>query len=409
MRRLLVLASTYPRWAKDTNPPFVHELSKRLTAEFDVTVLTSGFSGAKRFELMDGVKVCRYRYFLRKHEVFAGAGILPTLRKQSLYWFVLPFFVLGQLAGCMRLFWKHRFDVIHAHWILPQGLVAMVCKMLYGTPYVITSHGGDIFGARQFDFLKRMVIRRADKVAAVSTAIRDEIHKLVPGKDVSVLPMGVDSEKFNPRRRSWRLKKQLGIAGPMLLFVGRLAEKKGLRYLIDAMPGVLEKHPTAKLVVVGGGPLEQAHKRHVTALGIQKSVIFTGPIPNDDLPKYYATADVFVSPSETEGFGLTFVEAIMSGCVPIGTRVGGIGDIIKDNVNGLSIDMRDDKSITRQILFLLNDADSQQHMSMNAKSSSLFFSWDVSVSRYRELIKNLRRETHNIDLNDTSSVSGGLS
>src|SRR5210317_2568346 len=146
-KKLLVTTSTFPRWKNDTDPPFVYELSRRLTYYFDISVLTPNYPGAHTREEISGIKVHRFRYFFRNLELLAGSeGILPTLKKNSLFYLLVPFFLIGELWALLKLTRKIKPDIIHAHWILPQGFIAALAKKITGVPYVLTTHGGDIYG-----------------------------------------------------------------------------------------------------------------------------------------------------------------------------------------------------------------------------------------------------------------------
>ena len=390
-KKLLVLASTFPRWRDDTNPPFVYELSKRLTNDFDVHVLAPAFPGAKDFEIMDDMKVHRFHYFLKKYEKLAGSGgILPILKKNKLFFIQVPFFIAGEFFALRKLVKKIHPDIIHAHWIIPQGFVAALNKKISGTEYVVTSHGGDIFGLQGYFLkqIKKFTLMNAKKITVVSTAIKNEVHnKIDSNLNVEVIPMGVDSNLFNQNKKDDSIRKKYEIHGLFLLFVGRLAEKKGVRYLIEAMPEIIKKIPNAKLMIIGGGELEEELKLLTKRLSLQNNIIFTGPIPNKDLPKYYATADIFIGPSiiakggDTEGFGLTFVEAGMSGCWLIGTNVGGISDIIKNGDNGFVTKEKDSKNLSSNII-----------NSFNSKNKSLEyfkrnFDWNQINEKYIEVLR----------------------
>lgn len=335
-KRLLVFASTFPRWLGDTNPPFVFELSKRLTSQFEVHVLTPSYPGAKKNEVMEACHVHRFHYFIPAFEKLAGSGgILPILKKNKFNWFLVPFFLIGSFFAFASLYRLIKPSSVHAHWIIPQGLVVAVYKTLFGMKarFVITSHGGDIFGLKKLNFLKKWVLSKADHLTVVSNAIKKEVSTLKVNVPTSVIPMGVDSEKFHPSKRDLSLKKKYGIKGPFLLFVGRLTEKKGVRYLISAMPAVVKKHPLAKLLIVGSGELEKELKELTASLRMNDHIVFVGAVVNAQLPVFYATADVFVAPSiiasngDREGFGLVFVEAGMSGCTVVASDTPAVKDI----------------------------------------------------------------------------------
>ena len=144
---LLVLASTYPRWEGDPEPGFVHELSKRLTRKFRVIVLGPHAPGAKTREVLDGVEVVRYRYAPTPLETLVnGGGIMANIRLRPWKLLLVPAFMACQLAAAWRICRREQVDLIHAHWIIPQGLVAAVLQSLPGrnVPFVVTAHGSDV-------------------------------------------------------------------------------------------------------------------------------------------------------------------------------------------------------------------------------------------------------------------------
>ncbi len=174
------------------------------------------------------------------------------------------------------------------------------------------------------------------------------------GDKIRVIPMGVDLEgRF--LAQSGRRRKQ------SLLFVGRLVEKKGLPYLIRAMPMVLEKHPAASLTIAGSGPEEEAVRRLVAALGLERHVRFLGAVPNTDIPALYQAAEIVVFPSivgrdgDQEGFGLVLVEAMGCECAVIATDLPAMRDIIVDGKTGLIVPAKDSGALAEKIIDLLDD------------------------------------------------------
>lgn len=399
-RKLLVLSSTFPRWQDDTDPPFVYELSRRLVAEFEVHVLVPNYPGAQSREIMAGMQVHRFRYFFSPLEKLAGSsGILPTLRQNKFFYLLVPFFILGQFLAVLRLTLRLKPDVVHAHWIIPQGFTAALVKKITGTPILTTVHGGDIFGMQNKAalILKRMALANASRITAVSSVIKEAVVKLhhSSAAKTSVLPMGVDSLVFKPGKGSRHLHHKYNIAGPFLLFVGRLTEKKGIRYLIEAMPGIAAEYPGVKLLIVGSGEAESSLKELCENLQLGGNIIFTGAVHNSKLPDFYASADIFIGPSvrsadgDTEGFGLTFVEAGMSGCVLIGTRVGGIVDIIKEGETGFLVAERNSAAITGAVLRILkSDSDLQEFKNRTRNNFVRNFDWQTIATRYAEILKS---------------------
>jgi glycosyltransferase involved in cell wall biosynthesis len=348
---------------------------------------------------MAGMEVHRFRYFLERFERLAGsAGILPTLKKNKFYYLLVPFFVMAEFWALWRLVRQIKPDVVHAHWLIPQGLIAALVKKITGTPYVVTAHGGDVFGLQGglFAFLKRLALESADRVTVVSTVIKQVVLATKPNVDPIVLPMGVDSTKFKIGAKAGSLLKQYDVKGPLLLFVGRLTEKKGVRYLLEAMPEVISKVPSVKLLVVGSGEEEDQLKQLSAALHLGGNVIFTGPLTNADLPQFYTAADIFIGPSirtregDTEGFGLTFVEAGMSGCILIGSRVGGITDIIEDGMTGFLVAEKNPAAITAALLTAISRQDEWPAMTDRTRGELVSrFDWQLVARGYAEILANV--------------------
>ena len=143
---LLVLASTYPRWLGDPEPGFVHELCKRLTDRFRVIALSPHAAGAPTREVMEGVLVLRYRYAPEVLETLVNdGGIVANMSRAPWKWLLLPGFLFGLLWSAWRVITRERPDVVHAHWLIPQGLVIGVLGVLdrRTPPFLATSHGAD--------------------------------------------------------------------------------------------------------------------------------------------------------------------------------------------------------------------------------------------------------------------------
>jgi len=398
--RLLVVTSTFPRWKDDTDPPFVYELSRRLTSDFDVVVHTPHYHGSLQRETMEGMQIHRFRYFLSRFEKLAGGqGIVPKLRRNRLYYLLLPFFLIAQCFSLLLLVYEKKPNVIHAHWLIPQGFLAVLMKWIFGVPVIVTAHGADVFSLRGdiFIWLKRLIVNNADRIVTVSnslakTLIEDTRSSIQP----EVIPMGVDASLFSPHQRNNSIRQKYGISGPFLLFVGRLTEKKGVQYLIDAMELVKNESPDSKLLIVGHGELEQKLRKQVDDLGLQEVVLFAGGVVNKELPAYYASADIFIGPSiqtadgDSEGFGLTFVEAAMSGCLLIGTRIGGIEDIIRDGQTGFLVPSRDVSALAKQIQYTIYNLDNLVDMRIKGREETVKkLDWKYISMSYKKLLQEV--------------------
>ena len=390
---LLVLASTYPRWPADPEPGFVHELSRRLTERYRVIVLCPHAPGAKPRETMDGVEVVRYRYAPERWETLVNdGGIVTNLKRARWKLLLVPGFVLGQAWVAWRLMRRERVDVIHAHWLIPQGLIAALLQWLPGrrVPYVVTSHGADLYAlkGRLLDGIKRFVARRAAAATVVSSAMRERLATLgVPAAHIHVLPMGVDlSERFTPDPAVQRSTREI-------LFVGRLVEKKGLRHLVDAMPLVLERVPDAFLTIAGFGPEEAALRQQVHTLGLQAKVHFLGAVAQTRLPALYRRAALFVAPfvqaesGDQEGLPVALMEAVACGCPVVAGDVAGIEDLLGRMKPYICVDARNAEMLASCICSRLIDSSTAGlHAQAVLEEASRRVDWNRIAAGYARLI-----------------------
>lgn len=386
---VLVTASTYPRWRGDPEPSFVHELARRLTDRFKVVVLAPHAAGAAVEEILDGVQVLRYRYAPARWETLVNhGGILANLRRARWKWLLLPSFLLLQGYALRRALRRFRPQVVHAHWLLPQGVVA-VCAARR-VPVLATSHGADLFGLRGHTFarLRQWVIGRVVALSVVSRAMEQRVHAEVPQARVRVLPMGVDcQQRFCPGHEAR--------SEDALLFVGRLVEKKGLHHLIEAMPAVLAARPRASLNIIGFGPEQAALEQRVADLGLQERVRFLGSLPQEHLPEYYRKASLFVAPfveasnGDQEGLGLVVAEAMACGCPVVVGEVAGVRDLVGDDT-GVILPAADHVALAAAVTGLLVDPARREQLAADGRTHVLaHYDWKVVAARYGELLSEL--------------------
>ncbi|SEM29462.1 Glycosyltransferase involved in cell wall bisynthesis [Syntrophus gentianae] len=396
-RKILVLTSTFPRWPGDREPPFVYELSRRLARHFAVHVLAPHAPGAKEIEEMDGLRAFRFRYFWGDGEKLAyDGGILPSLKQHPWRFLLVPFFLLGELAALYRLLKSGHYEAIHAHWLLPQGFVAILSRMCSrpGCTILCTSHGGDLFALKGslFRILKRFVLSRIQGLTVVSRAMKEEVLRL-SSRDlfIDVIPMGVDLEGtfIPPSDAATRIPGQL-------LFVGRLVEKKGLVYLLRAMPAILSAHPEARLLIAGSGPEEQNLRKEAERLKLHARVSFLGSVGNQHLPALYQASEIVAFPSivavdgDQEGFGLVQVEALGCECGVVATDLPAIRDIIADGETGLIVPQRNESALAEKIIYLLNSPDIRTELGRKGRAFARErYDWDIISERYKGMIEKM--------------------
>lgn len=405
-KRLLVTASTFPRWEKDTEPRFVLDLCKAMLEYFDITVLVPACPGAKEKEVLDGVNVIRYHYFpIHNLETLCYPGaIVPRIKEKKIRALLVPFLFLG-LWNALRKNIKD-YDFVHAHWLIPQGIV----QSFFGKPYIVTGHGGDVCSLNKglVRKLKIRCIKKAQHVTVVSEHLKNKVHELVPDASIEVIPMGVDTSAFGPQ---FRVENYFGQdEKKVVLFVGRLAEKKGVTYLIEAMQFI-----DAICVIAGDGPLrkeleeqayKQAQKRETNVLHVIEitppintsaeapiigkkygNIVFLGSKTHSELKTIYASADIFCMPSviakdgDQEGMPTVLFEAMASGLPVVATYTGGVNQVIKNGENGFLCEEKDVGQLVDKITILLADNKYANMLSTQAQQ-------DISKESYVEKAKS---------------------
>lgn len=393
---LLVLTSTFPRWEGDKEPPFVFELSKRLTNHFNVHLLTPHAPNAHLKEHLANIEVTRFKYFFTRFQTLAyNGGILANLKRNPWLYFLVPLFMLGECIALYKLLKKNNFSAIHAHWIIPQGLVAVLVTRLMRKPISIlcTSHGGDLYGLNS-GFLKKLkiyVLNQVDKITVVSQAMKQEMLKLGISEDkIQVISMGVDLRNtFVPNPQIQKIKKSV-------LFVGRLVEKKGIFYLLEAFEKILKKYPESMLSIVGSGTDEIQLKQQAKTLHIDQNVKFLGSVENSHLPLLYQQHEIVVFPSiigkdgDREGFGLVLVEALGCECAIIATDLPAMQDILTDQQNALIVPQKNVAKLADKLEQLFENAQLRKNLGKKGRAFVLqHYDWEIITNRYDDLLSKL--------------------
>jgi glycosyltransferase involved in cell wall biosynthesis len=358
-KRILFLTSSAPRFPGDPTAPFILNMARDLCdLQWHVTVLAPHAPGLKTMETIDGVTIRRFRYLWPaawQTLCYNGAAAV-NLKRARLNALAIPFFVAAEFLGALFFVLRERPAVVHSHWVIPQGAVGQALA-LAGVRHVISVHGTDIYGfrSRPMSAIKRWALRRCDHVIANSTSTKAEIEALCRPKALSVIPTG--TTPYESRRQ--RLATA-DMDTKTVLFVGRLVEAKGVRYLIEALPLILARL-SVKLLIVGDGPERAALEKHAQRLNVQDNAEFVGAVPHSDIYDYFSVADVFVGPSidipgeSTEAQGNTFVEALFARVPVVASRVGGIPDAIIHERTGLLVDERAPDQIAQAVLRILSN------------------------------------------------------
>ncbi|WP_291381921.1 glycosyltransferase [Demequina sp.] len=353
-RPLLVLASTYPATVGDGTPSFVRDLAVGLVGRFAPRLLVPAVPGGAASEDAEGVHVTRYRFFPRRWEDVAQGAILENVRSRRSRLAQLPFLMAAQWWGVRREVRRHRPDVIHAHWIVPQGLVARWAAPR--VPLVVTTLGGDLYALNDpiSRALKRSVLRHARAVTVMNEDMWARAIAL--GADAHathVLPMGAQVAQFADAAVG---RAARDTDGPVrLLAVGRLVEKKGFLPLITSLAAI--GGDRWHLTIVGDGPERAALERAAAGLPVS----FVGQLTREQLVRVDAEADVAVFPSvraasgDQDGLPVALLEAMASGCAVVVSDLPGLAEAVEPEVSGIVVPTGDVAALTAALDRLIGD------------------------------------------------------
>ncbi len=396
--KILVLTSSFPvdNHQKRVGGGAVLKLSELICPGFESIIVTPKLTNSIEEINIPGIQIFRFKFlpFKRLYRYF-NYGIFAGFRRNMLLTPLIIPLLYSQFNLARKLIKKNKIKIIHVHWMIPQGLIAVMLKLCIrkiDIKIIISVHGSDMhyFNDRISLKLKRFILSYVDELTTVSNDLKEKAKRLGYKKRIHVYPMGVDTVMFSPDKRNVSLKKKHSINGPFLLFIGRLSPEKGVDKLIHAMAEIVKIYSDSKLLIIGDGILKGELKTLCELLKLQDHILFTGNLSHNELPAYYATANIFIGPSIHEGFGLTFAEAASCGCLIISSDLSSIGDIIIQNKTGFSINTEDPQAICDKVLDVLRNKDNYRHIKKQAREHVMRnFDWHIVASKYMDLMQNI--------------------
>jgi glycosyltransferase involved in cell wall biosynthesis len=228
----------------------------------------------------------------------------------------------------------------------------------------------------------KKVLRSVDKIIAVSAAAKKDVMNYgLPESKFTVIHNGVDTKVYRPIKSDYLDKHRDG-CDCLMLYVGRVITQKGLPHLLNVMPALLREHPRTKLLVVGKGGELESLKKKARKMGLEKSVVFPGFIPDEKLPELYSNADMYVLPSLWEVLPIAMLEALACGAPLCSSDAGGNPEMVDVGKNGLIHRRGNEPELLEHLRTMVGDASLRSRMSAASRESALTrFDWEIITER----------------------------
>jgi glycosyltransferase involved in cell wall biosynthesis len=285
------------------------------------------YSQIVKHEVIENVEIFHPRYFM--------------IPKIGMPWYGFMMF-LSVLPTAIRIAKKYDFDLIDSHFVYPDGLAAVLLGRILKKPVVVSARGTDINLYKDLPRIRPLLqktLSKANRVISVCQALKEEILKLgIPCEKVSVVPNGVDKEKFYHISKG-RARKELGLPLDklILLSVGSLIPRKGHDLLIKALGVLHDKYheKDCRLVIVGEGRLRRELEELITARGLEEYVCLPGEVTHNKLALWYSAADLFCLASNREGWPNVLMESMACGTPVVAANVWGVPEIMRNDAIGV--------------------------------------------------------------------------
>ena len=399
-----VLTHNYPRFPGDFSGTFVAQLCDELAQQGEEMHVIAPYDPAYTPEVLaqaqPRIHLYRYAPTAAAHQLGYMRTMEADIRMRRNAYLLSPFLFLAGIRAALRIARAQALDILHAHWVLPNGFIAAVVARRLGLPLVVSIPGSDALVAAQNPLFQRMA-RFAFAQAGLITANSKELRDVAVGRlgadpaRFDLIIYGVDPDKYLPDPAGTdALRVRLGIPQDafVALAVGRMVYKKGFDVLLRALARLPEDAPPIHAVFIGDGDLWKAWQALARELGLTH-VHWVGRVPNHEMGIWYNMADALVMPSVTrpeDGLNVCVLDAMACGKPIVASDCAGNDLVVEDGVNGFIFPEGDADALARALLRLAEDRDLARRMGTVSRDFiETRYGWPHLARRYREHFRRL--------------------
>jgi len=407
--RVVMLTSSYPLAEGDMTAPFIEEIAAGIAARgHEVHVVLPEHPCLRRSGVDAAVHLHPFAVApLRSWgRAWGYAGSLAgdvAVTKGAVA--IAPFAVANAMRAVRRVARHVQPDILHAHWVIPNGPPVAVVAKQRRLPLVISLHGSDVFVAERLP-PARLAARLAFRAAAAVTGCSDDLATRAvrlgaPRERTTVVPYGVNAEQFKPVSGETCTEVRAWFGLPpetlLLLCAGRLVYKKGFAVAVAAFARVAARFPTARLVIAGDGPLGGALRTQAEERGIGERVIFAGRVDRSRHPLLVASCDLYLLPSvhdhrgNVDGLPNALLDALAAGRAVIASDVAGVGLAVRDGETGVLVPEQDADALAQAVTALLDDPPRRAALGRAARLDvTTRLTWEATAAQFETVYRDAR-------------------
>jgi glycosyltransferase involved in cell wall biosynthesis len=385
------LSTSFPRFEGDFSGIFVFNYAKELhNLGVDIEIVAP--DDPVSLPLTENFRLVRFSYFVpRSWQTLAyGSGIIN--QRNALAWLQLPLLLINFFIAALRSI--HKTQLIHAFWSV-SGIIALAVRFFKPRPVVITLWGSDKY-ITQIPIFSKIIIRvlnTADAIVCENNNLKAFlVSQGLDSKIITLIRNGINLDFFQPGD-SMKVRKKLGLKNDrlILLSIGSLNKNKNHALLINAFSEIVTSKSSLHLYIIGKGKEQNRLKKKIKELKLEQKITLLGLLDHKSISEWLKAADIFILPSQNEGTPNSLLEAMASGLPVIASQVGGIPELIQENIEGLLFKSDSKEDLKEKLYKLIKDNQLQEFLGKNAqkKIATHYDSWKNQSEKLLALYKQL--------------------